>query len=309
MFNKLLDSLKKETDWSFTILAGGPDLSNGGRIKTFSLHVRETALGMNFMQSHINFVHAFNFYNQSNPPHGAYLLPGPGASQPVGTAFYRSIAPPLRLNHSFMDEMNADTDFVDDITDDDMGIFGDISRPTPYTCYDLSQPSSSAYNASPQPLWSLPFSLQSDLDNYATLAEQDGGPKPGDVGHLCSLHYAPWILVSSPSEFHASSGCHVLVVGSEGEAAAKLLLVQTTKGRASACTPLVEKPTLPPATPARVPPMTPVEPPMSAVKSTATDSEGSPSAIAVSPPTHATMPVPPLPPTIVQAQPAVHPGH
>ncbi|KIK80551.1 hypothetical protein PAXRUDRAFT_28137 [Paxillus rubicundulus Ve08.2h10] len=55
MLNKILEGLQKETGWSFTVLAGGPDLSSGGKIKTFSLHIGETALGMNFMQSHNTF--------------------------------------------------------------------------------------------------------------------------------------------------------------------------------------------------------------------------------------------------------------
>ncbi|KAF8121460.1 hypothetical protein EV363DRAFT_1185740 [Boletus edulis] len=56
MLVKLLDRFKDETGWAFTVLAGGPDYSKGDKIKTFSIHVGETPLGMNFTQAH----HAYN---------------------------------------------------------------------------------------------------------------------------------------------------------------------------------------------------------------------------------------------------------
>ncbi|KAF8129000.1 hypothetical protein EV363DRAFT_1169520 [Boletus edulis] len=53
MFRDLLRSLQDQTGWSFSLLAGGPDFTNGTqKTKTFSVHIGETALGMNFVQSY-----------------------------------------------------------------------------------------------------------------------------------------------------------------------------------------------------------------------------------------------------------------
>ncbi|KAF8836632.1 hypothetical protein BDN67DRAFT_1014522 [Paxillus ammoniavirescens] len=273
MLNKLLEGLENETDWSFTILAGGPDLSNSGKIKTFSLHIGETTLGMNFMQSHANFgdhvMKPFDTFirymhygsepvskelqgeatqtpppsnstnhdtsvssddgvsinphsssvmseqyplsntythTQSSPPLGVYLPPAPGSSSQSHSSdsFYRSNMPPLSQDHSFLDSM-YDNNHYDDMTEDDMGIFGHSSEPTsPYaqssSSHVVSQPPSAASSRSFQSSMvsshhSSPFNppsnsgiLQPQPVLLPGVPAQDAGPS-----HLTGLQNPPEI--------------------------------------------------------------------------------------------------------------------
>ncbi|KAI9459058.1 hypothetical protein HD554DRAFT_2177136 [Boletus coccyginus] len=96
MLVKLLDWFKDQTSWAFIILAGGPDYSKDGKIKIFSIHVRETPLEMDFMWAHnafgkkimkpfdtyIRHVHA-NSTATSQGPSNMGKSPDPTVSQPL----------------------------------------------------------------------------------------------------------------------------------------------------------------------------------------------------------------------------------
>ncbi|KAI9574064.1 hypothetical protein HD554DRAFT_2253044 [Boletus coccyginus] len=86
-----------QTGWAFTILAGGPDYSKGGKVTTFSIHVGETPLGMSFMQAHTAFseqvMKPFDAFIRH--VHAGSMVTSQGPSD-VGNSSDPSIAQPLQ---------------------------------------------------------------------------------------------------------------------------------------------------------------------------------------------------------------------
>ncbi|KAG8216256.1 hypothetical protein J3R82DRAFT_8299 [Butyriboletus roseoflavus] len=94
---KLFDHFKDETGWAFTILADSPDYSKGSKIKTLSIHVGETPLGMGFMQAHNAFskqiMKPFDTFVRHVHANSMATLQGPSD---MGTSSDHSIPQPLQ---------------------------------------------------------------------------------------------------------------------------------------------------------------------------------------------------------------------
>lgn len=55
VLNSVVSELSTRTGWSFLILAGGPEPSNGGKIRTVSMYEGRRSLGHTFAKSHPTF--------------------------------------------------------------------------------------------------------------------------------------------------------------------------------------------------------------------------------------------------------------
>ncbi|KAF9458779.1 hypothetical protein BDZ94DRAFT_1269841 [Collybia nuda] len=82
VLDSFICDLAVRTGWSFSVMGGGPDPVNGGRIQTISFHEGQNCLGASFKKAHVSFDESvlkpyIEFINQVYPPEtcSAHTLP------------------------------------------------------------------------------------------------------------------------------------------------------------------------------------------------------------------------------------------